>query len=113
MNKLILAALAAFFIVGGSAPALADCLVRPFKDGKGVDQTFKVIVPAAEAQDYAKLGFEPTSCGAVDVAAYRDKVCEFVTWGNSAVQNQLEVYLGAQPAKMCASAKLAARPLRP
>lgn len=97
-----------FFLVGWSVPASADCLVRTFKDASGLDRPMTVVVPAGEVKDYAGRGFQVTSCGAVDLVAYRNEVCKLATVGNSAVQKRLEAVLGVSPARMCASAKAAA-----
>jgi len=95
-------------VVANQPTATAQCVVRTFKDADHVDRPEKLVIPSAEANDYAALGFTPTACGTIDVATYRDQMCNLATFGNDAVQNRLAQVLGARPDKMCASAKLVA-----
>jgi len=88
--------------------ATAQCVVRTFKDADNVDRPEKLVIPSAEVSDYTALGFTPAACGAIDVATYRDQICNLAKFGNDAVQNRLTQVLGARPEKMCTSAELVA-----
>jgi len=94
--------------VANQPAATVQCVVRTFKDADNVDRPEKLVIPSAQANDYATQGFTPTACGTIDVATYRDQICNLAMFGNDAVQNRLAQILGARPDKMCASAKLVA-----
>lgn len=89
----------------GAYPDVAQ--VPPERRGK----TFVVPATTRAAAMFEKKGFRQVECsasGMTDSArlrAWRDEVCELASFGNVAVQNQLERAFGERPAVLCALAE--------
>ena len=94
--------------------ALAREVPQVAKAARG--QAFRVVVAAQDVPALEEKGFTKVDCGTADLSSrtnkekWRDKVCEIASFGNEAVQNQLERALGASPAHLCGSARMAVAP---
>ena len=91
--------------------ALAREVPQVAKAARG--QAFRVVVAAQDVPALEEKGFTKVDCGTADLNSrtnkekWRDKVCEVASFGNDAVQKQLERALGASPAHLCGSARMA------
>jgi hypothetical protein len=114
MNRLLALCLCLLgFALSGTA-AHAACMVRPLSDvaqvpKEKVGQPFYILVSDADAKEFADQGFAPSDCPRelADPAGqerFRDEMCRTAEFGNSAVQWQLTMSLGARPGAICTAA---------
>lgn len=87
-----------------ASPASAKCMARALQAPVGGADSAVVVVPDG-ASDLKALGYKETSCEKMDKEAYRAKVCDPRTFGNSGVQRQLEVHAGVSFAQLCTGAR--------
>ena len=96
----------------------AVCMSAPKRNVPQVSQAsrgqaFRVVVAAQDVPALEEQGFTQVECRTADMnsrasqAQWRDAICETASSGNEAVQRQLERALGASPAHLCGSARVA------
>lgn len=95
------------------------CMTRPMSRVAQVPearrgQPFRIITIERGASALEKKGFRRVMCETADMVradkknSFRDDICELASFGNEAVQNQLERALGERPAVLCAGAEIVA-----
>jgi len=86
-------------------PATAKCAVRSITRADGTLGSILAVVPDRGSKDIEDAGYQDASCGDLDKAAYREKVCNPKSLGNSGVQRQLEIQSGLSFVKLCSAAR--------
>jgi hypothetical protein len=104
----ILGAFAVFAVALLPQSASAKCVARVVAGSGGVKTTILAVAPDSGSADLAAAGYQDASCGAVDKAAYRAKVCSPKDLGNRGIQRQLELQAGISFARLCSAARVEA-----
>ena len=100
-------------------PENAACMAGGWRDVPQVKaaqrgQQFRILVAKSDVKYLEAQGFAEVDCKVSDFAskpkrtAWRDHICDLGSYGNEAVQNQLESAFGVRPAVLCGSAEMVA-----
>jgi len=107
MNLLRLSAVASVALAALSfaPPVSAKCVVRTITRADGGQDSVRALVPDRGQKDLEDAGYKDADCGGLDKAAYREKVCNPKSIGNSGVQRQLEIQSGISFVQLCTAAR--------
>jgi len=90
-------------IISFTDSASAKCVSRALNASKTA--TFTVVVPETGSKELAAIGYQEVSCANLDKVAFREKVCNPISFGNSGVQAQIETQLGVPFTQLCAASR--------
>lgn len=80
-------------------------MTRALPTPDGTADANVAVVPDGGGKDLEALGYKESSCEKVDKEAYRAKVCDPKSIGNTGVRRQLEIQAGISFAQQCTSAR--------